>query len=240
MENGLTSEEIEHPQDVYDAAVTLMNMRDETLDEDTAAILCALKRQILERANAATIRRLSISRAMEEFNNALYEADAANNYRPPSHILQIPGLEGLIGLCSKPFEKQLTESDVKIDQSRLVMSKFYVEKHLKPLIWSEENPRDGIPVTVYDIHGNIYPMEFKVWSERTYVLTAGWKKFSVYYGLTKITDFVTAWMFRNLATGKLCFVINNKRLPAVQSEEFKQRRTIKFRYDEATYSSSSN
>ncbi|KAM7256835.1 hypothetical protein ACFE04_012576 [Oxalis oulophora] len=71
-----------------------------------------------------------------------------NKNRPPPHILRIPGLKGVIGRCSKPFEKQLTERDVKVNQSRLVMSKYYVKNHLMPLFLSGENPRDGIPVRV--------------------------------------------------------------------------------------------
>jgi hypothetical protein len=38
----------------------------------------------------------------------------------PHEVPSIPGLNGIIGRCSKPFEKQLTESDLRDDQSRFV------------------------------------------------------------------------------------------------------------------------
>ena len=41
----------------------------------------------------------------------------------PLDFPPVPSLANLIGVCSKPFEKQLTSRDVRGDQSRLSMNK---------------------------------------------------------------------------------------------------------------------
>ena len=41
----------------------------------------------------------------------------------PLDFPPVPSLASLIGVCSKPFEKQLTSRDVRGDQSRLSMNK---------------------------------------------------------------------------------------------------------------------
>ena len=41
----------------------------------------------------------------------------------PLDFPPVPSLTSLIGVCSKPFEKQLTSRDVRGDQSRLSMNK---------------------------------------------------------------------------------------------------------------------
>uniref|UniRef100_A0A2C9WAK8 TF-B3 domain-containing protein n=1 Tax=Manihot esculenta TaxID=3983 RepID=A0A2C9WAK8_MANES len=145
-----------------------------------------------------------------------------DTYEPPE-IPPVVGLDGLIGKCSKPFEKQLTSSDVRPDQSRLTMNKADVVRCLLPLLnREEENPCQGIKVKTYDMQGNEYDMAFKLWASKVYVLTTGWKNFFIKHGLIENEDFVTIWMFRNLQTNKLCFVISSRRLPIY--EPIKRRR----------------
>ncbi|KAJ6776259.1 B3 DOMAIN PLANT PROTEIN-RELATED [Salix koriyanagi] len=71
------------------------------------------------------------------------------NYEP-HEVPSIPGLNGIIGKCSKPFEKQLTESDLRDDQSRLSINKADAQKYLYPLLNEDENLAEGISVTTYD------------------------------------------------------------------------------------------
>ncbi|PRQ17221.1 putative transcription factor B3-Domain family [Rosa chinensis] len=144
------------------------------------------------------------------------------NYAPPN-LPPVPRLRQFIEICSQPFEKQLTFSDVKDDQSRLAMSKEDVQKRLMPLLNENEDLRRGIQVTTYDLDGKEYPMVFKIWVEKIHVLTEGWKAFCHDHKLVEKQDFVTVWMFRNAATGSLCFVIDLRRLPVL--ETIKRRRT---------------
>lgn len=138
------------------------------------------------------------------------------NYAPPN-LPPVPSLRKLIEICSKPFEKQLTNNDVKDNQSRLAMSKEHVKKHLIPLLNENEDLSRGIQVTTYDLAGKEYPMVFKIWVSKIHVLTSEWKTFCHAHGLVKKQDFVTVWMFRNIATGKLCFVIKSRRLQVFET-----------------------
>ncbi|CAK7327757.1 unnamed protein product [Dovyalis caffra] len=80
-----------------------------------------------------------------------------DNYDPPK-VPSIPGLTGLIGKCSSPFEKQLTESDLRDDQSRLSINKADAKDYLYPLLNDDENLADGIKVTTYDPNGKEFEM----------------------------------------------------------------------------------
>lgn len=65
-------------------------------------------------------------------------------YNPPD-IPSVPSLNNeLIERCSKPFEKQLSASDLKDSQSRLTISKSDAENHLYPLLNEGENLARGI------------------------------------------------------------------------------------------------
>ncbi|XP_024183460.1 putative B3 domain-containing protein At4g03170 [Rosa chinensis] len=143
------------------------------------------------------------------------------DYTPPN-LPPVPSLHKLIEICSEPFEKQLTCSDVRDDQSRLAMSKEDVQKHLMPLLNESEDLNEGIDVTTYDLAGKEYPMKFKTWVSKIHVLTGGWKAFCRDHQLVQTQHFVTVWMFRNIATGNLCFVIEVRRLPVF--ETIKRRR----------------
>ncbi|XWS72068.1 hypothetical protein CRYUN_Cryun02cG0009200 [Craigia yunnanensis] len=64
-------------------------------------------------------------------------------YFPPD-IPPVACLNGLIGRCCKPFEKQLTESDVKVSQCRLSINKFNVENAVMPLLKEEEDSSESL------------------------------------------------------------------------------------------------
>nr|XP_011466877.1 PREDICTED: putative B3 domain-containing protein At4g03170 [Fragaria vesca subsp. vesca] len=161
---------------------------------------------------------------------AMYVAQAAKpheglfygNYTPPN-LPPVPSLHQFIGICSEPFEKQLTPSDVRDGQSRLAMSKEYVQKRLMPLLNENEDLNEGIDVMTYDLAGKEYPMKFRTWVSKIHVLTAGWKAFRKDHKLVENQHWVTVWMFRNIATGKLCFVIEVRKLPVFDA--IKRRRT---------------
>ncbi|CAI0543446.1 unnamed protein product [Linum tenue] len=129
--------------------------------------------------------------------------------RPP-----IRGLETLIGQCTPPEVKQLTESDIKDSQARLSLPKPYGRESIKPLLTPDEDVEKGIPVTAYDADGERFEMKLKLWANRkVYVLTSGWKPFAKAHGLRHHEDFVTIWVFRKLDTGNLCVAITSRRLP---------------------------
>ncbi|KAJ6314260.1 hypothetical protein OIU78_017845 [Salix suchowensis] len=144
------------------------------------------------------------------------------NYEP-HEVPSIPGLNGIIGKCSKPFEKQLTESDLRDDQSRLSINKVDAQKYLYPLLNEDENLAEGISVTTYDPNGKEFAMVFKIWVSKIHVLIGGWKAFFHEHRLRKDQDFVTLWMFRRLDTKKLCFVITWRSLPGVTTPIKRER-----------------
>ena len=148
---------------------------------------------------------------IEEHKEATIGVQQRGLYRQnyaPSNLPPIPRLHSLIQICSKPYEKQLTRSDVKDDQARLAMSKEHVINHLIPLLNENEDLYQGIQVITYDLAGKEYPMVFKIWASKIHVLTGGWKTFCHEHDLVEIQDFVRVWIFRNVATGNLCFVID--------------------------------
>ncbi|KAK9926814.1 hypothetical protein M0R45_024025 [Rubus argutus] len=199
-----------------------------TNEEDDAQIFEDTNRKYLGRIRAEAIRKalqieekedesiVSVAQGLprnqqQQEGEAIYVAQglpAANpqvahglfygNYSPPN-LPPVPSLRQLIEICSEPFEKQLTNSDVKDDQSRLAMSKEDVEKRLIPLLNENEDLSLGIP--------------------------AGWKTFRHDHNLVENQDFVTVWMFRNAATGNLCFVIQTRRLQVF--ETIKRRRKLR-------------
>ncbi|KAL6227993.1 hypothetical protein ACLB2K_001947 [Fragaria x ananassa] len=86
-----------------------------------------------------------------------------------------------------------------------------------------EDLNEGIDVMTYDLAGKEYPMKFRTWVSKIHVLTAGWKAFRKDHKLVENQHWVTVWMFRNIATGKLCFVIEVRKLPVFDA--IKRRRT---------------
>ncbi|XP_041006120.1 putative B3 domain-containing protein At4g03170 [Juglans microcarpa x Juglans regia] len=131
----------------------------------------------------------------------------------PTDFPLVPSLNGLIGACSKPFEKQLTPTDVRTDQCRLSFNKADVENFLSPLLNKSDDLVRGTPVTVYNMNGKECSMTFKRWASKFHVLTEGWNKLCKEHELRKYEDFVTVWMFRHVRSGELCFVLPMRRMP---------------------------
>ncbi|PQQ08515.1 hypothetical protein Pyn_22061 [Prunus yedoensis var. nudiflora] len=176
----------------------------------------ALRIQESEATNGAAQGRRELQFEQEEGGGGLFYG----NYSPPD-LPPITSLENLIQDCSKPFEKQLTPSDVS-KTPRLCLNKEYVDNHIKPVLRNGENPNEGINVTTYDMDGNEYPMKFTTWGTYLYVLSQGWKNFCHDLGLVETQDFLTLWVFRHVNNRGLCFAIQSRRLPVF--ETIKKRR----------------
>ncbi|KAK6229042.1 hypothetical protein SCA6_017993 [Theobroma cacao] len=139
-----------------------------------------------------------------------------DKYQPPN-IPPVATLAHLIGECSRPYSKQLTETDLKDNQIRLSLNKNHVGKSFIPLLKEHEDVNKGIQVITYDPEGKEYPMKFVFWTSKMYVLTtSGWKRFYKDHAL-KESDIVTVWMFRHRHTHNLCFAITWRRSPTAPS-----------------------
>ncbi|KDP45182.1 hypothetical protein JCGZ_15047 [Jatropha curcas] len=203
------------------AALTLSSLKHTKFDKKTLSTLHAMKSNFLNHRPSSLTSQpqvqdfpgsRAIIRQLTGQPRSLLQLKI-DNYRP-ADIPPIAKLKGQIGRCSKPFEKQLTSSDVRSDQSRLTLNKAYVERSILPLLNREEgNLDDGIKVTIYDPEGNEYPMTLKMWASKVYVLMGGWKEFYQKQKLRENEDFVTTWFFYNVRTRKFCFAINWRRLP---------------------------
>ncbi|CAA7028998.1 unnamed protein product [Microthlaspi erraticum] len=200
MTRRLTLEEEkerEDQDDIVRAAFAISHMmfiRDITeADANTQALSARKRRKIVEEDNS------------EETLDLLLRWINGTKIRP----------EEIVGRCSKPIRKQLTESDVKEDQNRLMLGKLQVEKTMVPLLKESEIPRgtNGLEVMVYGPDGKVHEMMFKLWNKKTPVLTCGWNKFVATYGLKMHCDFLTISMFRHVVTREICFAINSTRLP---------------------------
>lgn len=191
---------------------------DEEAREGTmvALLLSYLKYKILKPATAKTLELMK-KEFLANNNNIIVDEvlRIIEEYNPPD-IPPVPQLHGIVGRCSKPFEKQLTSSDLSDDQSRLSMNKVDVEECLLPLL-NGENLERGIPVRLYDRDGFAYSATFKRWVGKINVLTgAGWKQLYKKYVLKRYQHFVTVWMFYHAFTGELCFAITWRELPVHQ------------------------
>ncbi|KAJ7978195.1 Peptidyl-prolyl cis-trans isomerase [Quillaja saponaria] len=221
------------------AALALASLKHQKLDEKTTKELHQLKIKFLgkDRANPDPLVVKSKSKGLKIHGSAKGSAMKSkigsnspiknsrgqqrltlfsDKHALPRFPLLPNYLQFIIGNCSQPFEKQLTETDVNGAQSRLALNKSDVEECILPLLNNKENLIVGVPVTTFDLDGREFPMVFKYWPNKIYVLNGGWKAFSEAYKLRKNEDFVTVWMFRNAITRNLCFVIGVRRLPVFQ------------------------
>lgn len=131
-------------------------------------------------------------------------------------IPPIAKVKEIIGRCSIPFEKQLTASDVKEDQTRLTINKCYVKACLEPLLNDDEVPdHNGITVPVYDPKGDMYKMSIKNWSKVCVLSGSGWKHFVLRHHLKELQHFVTLWIFRHANTSELCVAITYRQFPGL-------------------------
>ncbi|KAG5547442.1 hypothetical protein RHGRI_013212 [Rhododendron griersonianum] len=133
---------------------------------------------------------------------------------------RVKNIRDQIGKFGVPFEKQLTVSDVKEDQSRLTITKDLVAEFIYPMMNDDEKEFsrkiDGIVVLVYDSKGNPYEMMFKMWSGKSQVLTSGWKAFCNANKFMAHEDWITIWACRHKKTQQLCFVILARRFPKIK------------------------
>ncbi|XVF87908.1 hypothetical protein PTKIN_Ptkin19aG0006000 [Pterospermum kingtungense] len=104
----------------YSAAVILATLKHEKLEETCAIALEKLKRKFLQCPN------YSIN----------YECSESN--LPP-----ITALTGLIGICSRSFEKRLTQTDLNDHQMRLSLKKNHVKTSMLPLLEEKEDVMKG-------------------------------------------------------------------------------------------------
>ena len=125
----------------------------------------------------------------------------------PVVIPALAVIMNIIGARSPPWEKRLTKSDVSEGQGRLIVRKEFVTNHLLPMLNADEDPSEGIDVTVYNGEGRQYDMQFKLWASKLYVLTKGWNDFYKTNNLTEPGLYITLWMFRHVETHKLCFAV---------------------------------
>ncbi|CAI9109083.1 OLC1v1008824C2 [Oldenlandia corymbosa var. corymbosa] len=129
----------------------------------------------------------------------------------------IPEILNIIGKCSRPFEKQLTFSDLERSQNRLNFNKEYVQGALMPVLKAgEEDLNVGIPVTVFDCRDKRYSMRLKCW-DRAHALNGGWNQFvddrkELKTPFEKNVDWVTVWIFRHKISDELCGAITSRRL----------------------------
>ncbi|KAI8553814.1 hypothetical protein RHMOL_Rhmol05G0045400 [Rhododendron molle] len=168
----------------------------------------------------------------KEFIEALSsDEEFVLNLKVPEHGMPIDGLalpkfprvrniRDQIGKFGVPFEKQLTVSDVKEDQSRLTITKDLVAEFIDPMMDDDEKvlsrKLDGILVLVYDSEGNQYEMKFKMWGGKSRVLTSGWKAFCNANKFVAHEDWITIWACRHKKTQQLCFVILARRFPKIK------------------------
>jgi hypothetical protein len=93
------------------------------LDEKTAMALHEIKNKgIRHEQHVATTSKPEPIESFPGKPQLLSLSMRAYAYNPLD-FPPVPSLTGLIGVCSKPFEKQLTSRDVRGDQSRLSMNK---------------------------------------------------------------------------------------------------------------------
>ncbi|CAH8361373.1 unnamed protein product [Eruca vesicaria subsp. sativa] len=124
----------------------------------------------------------------------------------------------VLGRCSKPIRRQLTKSDVKVDQNRLMLGQVQVEKNFLPFLEESDTllGKEGIKVSVYGPDGKVHETMFKMWNEKTPVLTSGWNTFVKEYQLSMYCDFLTVLMFRHKETSEICVSIDFTRQHVVR------------------------
>lgn len=217
------------------AALVLSSLKYHRLDPSAAATLLDLKTKFLFPNSAAYAISNNINVPIKTLPTLTNNPSTAalipnsilmeiNNYVAPE-IPPIPTLVGAIGRRSRPFEKQLTASDVKDDQARLAINKCHVRACVEPLLESIEKAEVGVPVTLYDKDGEEFGMSFKFWTSKTYVLSGtAWRDLCRKHRLQEHRHFVTLWTFRHLITSKLCFAITHRELPGLSQPLFNRRR----------------
>ncbi|KAI6670744.1 hypothetical protein NL676_005629 [Syzygium grande] len=127
----------------------------------------------------------------------------------PQLVTRVNALIDCIGQCRGSFEKRVTASDIAGQQNRLMLVKEHVRELVLPLLRTGDNPGTGIEVKTFNTKGKTYPMRFKLWCSKLYVLTSDWKVF-VRENELGVSDVLTIWVFSDVRTRELCFVIGRR------------------------------
>ncbi|KAL9408478.1 hypothetical protein AB3S75_046944 [Citrus x aurantiifolia] len=145
-----------------------------------ALALTCIKNTRLDNKPKATLHKLKTTypgNSVREAASVIAQNSSANSalddeYKPPDIPPLVQNLRGVIGRCSKPMQKNLTNTDLNASQCRLLMNRGSVLEFLVPLLNEGEcqTLKAGIQVT-NDLDGNAYTMSFKVWADKYYVLT---------------------------------------------------------------------
>ncbi|GFS41222.1 hypothetical protein Acr_00g0073140 [Actinidia rufa] len=196
-------------------ASALSAARHVVLDDEISTSLEALTNQFLGQqwVNGSESFKTAIKKGLVPNISEL--GKPIDGFIPPK-LPPVDALEGLIGECGMPFEKQLTDTDMSTHQGRLSIPQELVEKFVNPLMSEEERRSlkrgEKIQVTAYGSKGIEYPMKFKFRaSSKTHVLISGWNEFCVGNKFKARHDWVTVWAFRHKETEKLCFVMMARR-----------------------------
>ncbi|KAF3557112.1 hypothetical protein F2Q69_00010826 [Brassica cretica] len=189
-------------------------------DKRAAKILVALSRNKRYHSREGDEKKSSNKKGKAEKEDNSKETMMiikAWNLAKPDPVENIPSrVAKLVDQFSQPIKKQLTVSDVKEDQRRLMLGKDEVKKKMHPLLTGSEIKRltEGLDVTVYGPGKVSRTMRFKMWSS-TPVLTSGWKGFVDACDLKEHCDFIHIWMFRRRETRELCFVIDKTKYSTI-------------------------
>lgn len=186
-------------KEIEEAALILCSMKHAKVDEETALEI--------EKARHFALKKLQFQKPSSP--------PSLNHHRKHLVSLVPPSVAEVIGKCSAPIEKRLTGSDTQENQVRLLLKHKDVIQFLHPLLRPSEVDRikkRGMYIDVYDCHGKMYQMVFRLWGLKAYVITTrNWYEFCIDHGLEQVLDWVTIWMFRHNVTGRICFVINSER-----------------------------
>ncbi|KAJ4879899.1 putative B3 domain-containing protein [Raphanus sativus] len=128
---------------------------------------------------------------------------------PPEKIIE----SRLVGACSRPIRKQLTESDINGEELMLAMSP--VKKKFLPLLEEESEIHQGQrgkTVSLYGPYGKLHDTETWMINRDSLDSITGWRKFVGEYELKENCDFITVWMFIHEETHEFCLAIDRTRI----------------------------
>ncbi|XVE63547.1 hypothetical protein DITRI_Ditri07aG0028800 [Diplodiscus trichospermus] len=112
------------------AAVTLASLKHLKLDEKSIVELAKLRRKFHYIYGNDEQEKEEPSSVINVRNrNRVRKSTCIDDYQPPE-IPPIPALAGVVGECSRPCEKQLTETDLSDNQTRLSLSKDHVRDYI--------------------------------------------------------------------------------------------------------------
>ena len=122
--------------------------------------------------------------------------------------------------CENPSRKKLSPGDVNpliAHRNALLVPRDLATRNIIPCVnESNENPRNGIPIRVYDTYRGQYRLSFLRGNDEKYLITHGpaeedqsWSDVVQGAGLQE-GDFIKLWTLRHDETNQLCFVIERE------------------------------